>query len=554
MTKKQTTIITFLSIVAFILAFLVTNNLWFRLDLTKTRAHTISKVTRNLHAEIEDYVNITYYLSDKLRSTIPVAGEIEDMLREIAAYSKGKIRVRTSDPLKADLSARVEELGLQPRQVQTVEQDQASFVTVYSGIVIEYLDKTEVLPWVISTDTLEYDITSRVRALVSDSERRIGVIVGDSFRQWREDFSILQRTLSDAGYAVRLIAAGEEIPDNLPALFVFGGVEDLDDWALYRIDRYIQIGGRVLFAVKGIFVDTVSGSIEARNQNDIGLLQMIASYGVIVRPELVLDRSALNLQYQRQLPTGAVQFRIIRYPLWIGVLQNNGNSEHPVSAGFSGLDLYWASPLELAAPASVTAATLFTSTTEAWIMKEQFNTSPETPAYLFETDAAETRGTKILGASLTGEFPSFFRGSPKPSPSGTSGEELQGSSLPDMPNAARASRIIVIGDTDFATNMMNATNAAQNLDFLLSAADWLASDDDIITIRNRQPNAGRLDKITDPDNRAAVMRFVQIVNTALIPLAVIAAGLLLSRRRKIRSRRTSCASAAKNSKENIDAV
>jgi ABC-type uncharacterized transport system involved in gliding motility auxiliary subunit len=386
------------------------------------------------------------------------------------------------------------------------------------------------LPWVISTDTLEYDLVSRIRSMVMDTERRVGVIVGDGFRQWREDFGYLARTLAEAGYATRLISAGDEIPDTLPALFVLGGVEDLDDWALYRIDRYIQQGGRVLFAVKGVYIDTVQGTIDARPQNDMGLLAMLASYGAIVRPELALDRNALTLQYQTRMPSGAIQYRIVRYPFWIGVMQENGNPQHPVSARFSGVDLYWASPIELRGSDNVEAVPLFTSTSQAWLMTGEFYTNPEI-TYLFERDAPDTKGVKILGASLSGEFPSFFKGAAKPVREGSEEE------LPDMPQFTGQARIIVVGDTDFATNMISASNASHNLDFLLRAADWLASDDDIITIRSKQPHIGRLDRIVDGDKRSAAIRFAQIVNIVLIPLLVIAGGLLLARQRRLRSQK-----------------
>jgi len=529
MTKRQTAIITSLSVIAFILAIMTSGRLWFRLDLTKNRAYTISKVSRNLYRELPDPVNITYYLSDRLKTVIPAPQEIEDTLREYAAYSRGKIILAVRDPVKSNLSAVVEELGLQPRQVQIVDKDQDSLVTVYSGIVIEYLDKAEVLPWVVTTDTLEYDLTSRIRSMVTDSERVIGVITGDSFRQWNEDFSYLNNTLTSAGFKVRQIFPGDEIPDNLPALFVFGGAEELDEWALYRIDRYIQLGGKVLFAIKGIFIDTMYGSLEARRLEDRGLLDMIASYGVIIRPELVLDRSALTLQYQTRTQSGGVQYRIVRYPLWIGVLGENGNAQHPVSANFQGLDLFWPSPLELHSISNVESAVLFTSSSEAWLMRETLNTNPEIP-YMMETEAAETKGTKILGASLSGVFPSFFRGADKPVREGSEEE------LPDMPRQAALSRLIVIGDTDFATNIINATRAVHNLDFLLRSADWLASDDDIVGIRNRQPQAGRFDKIADINRRIAAMKFSEILNVGLIPVFVIVSGLFISSRRRRRSR------------------
>ena len=545
MTKKQTTIITALSITAFILALLVSGRLWLRLDLTKNKAYTISKVSRNLHTEIPEPVNITYYLSDKLRTVVPAPGEIEDTLREYAAYSRGKIRVTVRDPVKAGLSRMMEEIGLFPMEIQTVEQDQASFITVFSGIVIEYLDRIETLPWVISTDTLEYDLTSRIRAMASDTQRQIGVIAGDSYRQWdEENFGYLNRSLSNAGFRVRVISPGDEIPDTLAGLFVIGGVEDLDDWALYRIDRYIQLGGKVMFAVKGVYVDTVYGSLEARHQRDNGLLDMIASYGVTIRPELVLDRNALTLPYQVNTPYGGVQAgRARNYSLWISVLEENGNPQHPVSSGFTGLHLYWASPLELHESPAVEATPLFTTTKEAWLMRENFYTNPMV-MYMLELEVSETKGTKILGASLAGEFPSFFRGAEKPVREGSEEE------LPDLPQRASPSRLIVIGEADFTTNLISATQAAQNLDFLTRAADWLVNDDDIIGIRNRQPQAGRFDKILDPGRRLSAMRFSQIFNVGIVPLFVIAAGLIAASRRKARSRNREI-SIAKESRDDV---
>ena len=527
MMKKQAIIITALTICVFVLALLVSQRLWFRLDMTANNIHTISRVSRNLHAEIPDQVTITYFVSDRLRTIHPVIREIEDMLREYAAFSRGRIRVSVRDPARAGVTTMIEELGLIPRQIQIMDRDQASFATVYTGIVIEYMGNIEIIPWVISTATLEYDLTSRIRSMVRETERRIGVLVGDSFRSWNDDFGFMSQALSGAGYDVRLFFPGEEIPDTLPSLIVLGGAEDLDEFALFQIDRFIQIGGRVMFAVSGVYVDTVHGSVEARRLNDRGLLAMIASYGVTIRPELALDITALPLQFQTRSITGAGQFRVIRYPHWMSVLGESGNPEHPVSANFAGLDLFWPSPLDLHPGGNIEAAALFTSTPHAWSMREPFHTNPE-QAFLFEIGADETRGTKILGASLSGIFPSFFQGTMP------AGESWFGQ-LPAMPENASPSRIIVVGDTNFATNIISVSGAVQNLDFFIQIADWLGHDDDIIGIRNRQAMIGRLDRIVDPGQRITAMMFAQILNVVIVPLAVIIAGVVLSFRRRSRS-------------------
>jgi len=537
MTKKQTTTISILILIIIALCVMVSRRLWFRLDLTKGKSYTISAVSRNLHNEIPDQIRITYYLSDKLKSIHPLPGEIEDLLREYAGFSRGKIQLLIRDPAKAKLTGQVEQLGILPQQIQTVEQDQASVITVYTGIVIEYLDQMNVLPVVFSLETLEYDLTSRIRAMVRGSSRLLGVIVGDNPRRWDENYRQLQNAYTQAGYQIRLISDGQDIPDTLPALLVLGGVESLDETALYRIERYIRNGGKVLFTVKGINID-LEGGLEARLLNDGGLLDMLTAYGVTVLPQIVMDKSSLTMQYQTRSPNGVTLVRITRNPQWIRVLAEGGNPGHPVTARFNGLDLYWASPLRLNAPPGVEADYLFTSTADAWSMKEPFNTNPEVP-YLFERDAADTRGKKILGASLAGTFPSWFAGKSKPEPE-------DGSELADMPLQAKPARIIVIGETDFATSFINVSNGQRNLDFLVQTADWLCNDDDIIGIRSRVSGSGRLDKIIEPAKKASAMRLAKVVNVYIVPLLVILAGILLALRRraeanaKVRENADSC--------------
>lgn len=524
MNRKQSAILTVLTIAAFALAFLVSQRVFFRLDLTKNRAYTISDVSRRLYTEIPDQVRITYFISDKLASIHPLPGEITDLLREYAAYSRGRIQVTLRDPVKANMVEAVESLGITGQQIETVEQDQASIATVYTGILIEYLDMMEVLPTVFSLDTLEYDLTSRIRAMIRGTEREAGILVGDSQKQWARDYSYLDRAMTGSGYKLRVIVPTDIIPPSLPMLLVFGGVEDLDDWDLYRIDHYIQSGGKVFFAVETAAVDMEYGA-NVRLLEDRGLLAMLSSYGARVKPALALDRAALTLPFQSAGPGGQTQIRFVRYPFFISVLNQFGNPRHPVTSGFNGIDVFWASPIELVPVEGVEETTLFTTTPDAWLQTENFSINPD-QSYGFNLEEEATLGTKILGAALTGKFPSWFKGKPKPAREGVDDE------LPDMPAEAGDSRIVVIGDTDFGSAYIQYTRSQQNLDFFIKAVDWLGNDDDIIGIRSREASSGRLDKITDGEKRAAAMVFARILNVVFIPLAVIVLGLLIALRRR----------------------
>jgi ABC-type uncharacterized transport system involved in gliding motility auxiliary subunit len=530
MTRKQAALLSLLSLALIFLGLLLSRRFWFRLDLTQGKAHTISDVSRNLHAEIPEPVSITYYVSRRLSAAHPLPGEVEDLLREYVSWSRGKIRLIIRDPAAAGMEEEIESLGIEPRQIEIVERDQATVATVYSGIVIEYLDSLELLPAVFSPDTLEYDITSRIRSLVRGLERQIGVLPGDGFRGWNDQYRLLNQALVRAAYRVRLLSAGEEIPEALPLLLVLGGAEDLDEWALYRIDRYIQGGGRVLFALEGVFVDS-EGSLQARTMMDQGLIAMVSFYGATVKQELTLDRTALTLEYQMQGPNGALQIRRVPYPHWIGVLRENASPSHPAAARFGGLDLFWPGYIELNPPGGVEAESLFTTSAESWVQRENFATNPELPA-LMEASGDDPRGKRILAAALTGIFPSWFEGVPKPRREGSAEE------LPDMPPSPAPSRILVIADTDLATDLIWYTQSERNLDFILQAADWLGNDDDLIGIRNRRLRTGRLDRIADPVKRAALMDLARLINIILIPLGIAAAGILLRWKRRAAGERS----------------
>ena len=205
MTRKQAVTLCFLTIIVLVLGFMVSRKFWFRLDLTKNKAYTISQVSRNLFTEIDDQVQITFYLSDRLKAIHPLPGEIEDLLREYAAYSRGKIQITVTDPVKANLMETIGEIGIQAQQIQTMGQDQAGIITVYCGITIEYLDQIEVLPVVFSLTTLEYDLTSRIRYMIRGNVRQAGFLVTDNTGNWSEEYGYLYSAFSQAGYRLRLV-------------------------------------------------------------------------------------------------------------------------------------------------------------------------------------------------------------------------------------------------------------------------------------------------------------------------------------------------------------
>ncbi|MDR1506611.1 MAG: GldG family protein [Treponema sp.] len=520
--KQQGVIVTVLSVGIMILLLLVSGRIWRRLDISSGRASTLSPVSRNLYREITETVRITYYCSGKLQSIDPAPGEISDLLKEYAARSRGKILVTFRDP-SGGFSRDAERFGLMPQSLPNVGSDELSLTTVYSGIVIEYLNRAEVVPWIFGIDTLEYDITSRIRSLAAGNSRELGILAPDPRKDLSEYYGPLNQILSQSGFSVLPLYPGDEIPDTLPALFVLGGVETLDRYSLYHIDRYIQLGGRVLFSVESVDVD-FAYNWDARLMQDRGLLSMISFYGATVGQSVVMDPASLELSYRDSSGRPVMQ----RYPFWVAVQEENGNRDSIVTSGFGGADLFWASPLTFTLPESgaVTGEVLFSSSPQAFLMTKDFLVRPDS-GYAFAAEETETKGGKILAVSLAGIFPGWFSGLEKPDEEGRP-------PLPDMPSRPKESRIIVVGDSDAAGIITQYTysQSMRNFEFMRKAADWLRNDDDVVGIRNRQSGAGRLDRIADPAERLGTMRFARILNVVFIPLGIIIFGILRAFKRR----------------------
>jgi ABC-type uncharacterized transport system involved in gliding motility auxiliary subunit len=330
-----------------------------------------------------------------------------------------------------------------------------------------------------------------------------------------------------SGYKLEPISLEAALPENASALFVIGGAGAIGDRMLYQIDRYIQNGGKIYFAVNSIDID-MSYSLAARKLEDKGLLAMLKSYGVEVSPALVLDAASQSVF------TGTTIFPQ-PYPFYARILPEDGNGDHPLTAIFPGADVYWANPLVLKAPSGIEAVPLWTTTDNAWLVTKDFALDPSQAA-MFASEYDATKGKKVLAAALSGEFPSYWRDKPKPAGGGD-----ESGDLPDMPAKAAPSRIIVVGNAgsgydfsmgniDFLSNSFSPEQP--NLEFIIKTANWLENDDDVIAIRNRAPFSGKLDKISDPADRAAAFSLARFVSMILIPAVVLVLGIALSYRRK----------------------
>jgi ABC-type uncharacterized transport system involved in gliding motility auxiliary subunit len=85
-------------------------------------------------------------------------------------------------------------------------------------------------------------------------------------------------------------------------------------------------------------------------------------------------------------------------------------------------------------------------------------------------------------------------------------------------NSENEARLVIIGDAGFVTNQ-NASPQMANLDLFLNAVNWLTEEEELISIRPKQPENRRL-FLT-----ATQVNMTLLTSVIIIPLAVFAVGV-----------------------------
>ena len=519
---RKNEIITLLLVAGILtMAVLISSLLFYRFDLTENKIYTVSPVSRSVARDIPERLTISYYLSDELRDRFVETQQIADLIYQYAAYSRGRISVEVVDPNVAGVTTDIEILGITPRQIQVIEENQQSVAVVYSGVVISYLDRTEIIPFVLTPSAIEYEVTTAIRNVVSQRETNIGIVIGNSQRTIERDYQQITRSLRQS-YSVEVIGIGDNIPSNIATLVVLGA-DSLDEYSLFPIDQHIMRGGGALFAVDGTTVSLEAGLDVQPIDEDAPIIPLLENYGARLRRALALDSNHLRIPVQQQSGGGFIIQQFYPYPFWVQVFEDSVNSTHPVTARFAGADFYWASPLEILDEERV--ETLISTSPNGFIQMPPFNVDPTVASTLPITDTSE-RGAYPLVISINPPFESFYDEIPT-----RPGEEPIWTELVESGDSGR---VVVVGDSDIVSSFVQFSNSVQNFTFAENLISWLANDEDLIDIRTRSTRNQRLSAIEDEDRRSFIAGFAAFINIYFIPLLVIGYGIFrMARKRRL---------------------
>ena len=224
--------------------------------------------------------------------------------------------------------------GIQPVQLQVLENDKFEVKRVYMGMVLLYGDKREVLPVIQTTTGLEYEITTRIKKMVDENRSVVGVANTGTSAPAMERVTARLRE----AYDVRSVFLGAGVPEDIEMLLVNGVVDSLSEDALGALKNYINKGGNLFLAQSKI-----NGDLQAQRGTPIqsNIFEVLEPFGVSMADNLVMDRICGTVTVSQQ--RGFLRFNsAVEYPFF-PVLQSF--PDHEIVSGLEQVQMLFSSEI-----------------------------------------------------------------------------------------------------------------------------------------------------------------------------------------------------------------
>ena len=171
--KKIAKFVIYLVVVVLVNVAAVT--LFLRFDVTENRVYSISAASRQVVKTLTEPLTINVFFTRNLPA--PHNGTeryLRDLLEEYSIYANRYFNYRfyNVSAEEGDVGAIArsnQELarsyGINPIQIQVIDEDQVKFQQAYMGLVILHADLIERIPTITATDQLEYQLTTAIMKL-----------------------------------------------------------------------------------------------------------------------------------------------------------------------------------------------------------------------------------------------------------------------------------------------------------------------------------------------------------------------------------------------------
>ena len=483
-------IVVALAIVA--LGNVVSRSFFFRVDLTENQIYSLSPSSKVIIEKIDDFLTAKVYFSENLPGQYGNTQRyLQDILEEYAAYSDGNFRFEFYRPDNAEkLALEAQKSGIQPVQLQVLQNDKFEVKRVYMGLVLLYGDKREVLPVIQTTTGLEYEVTTKIKKLVDDNRPVVGIASTGGSPPAMERVNAQLRE----AYDVRTVFLGAGVPDDISMMLMSGITDSLSEDALAALKGYVKRGGNLLLAQNKVRGDLQSQRGDLIKSN---VFEVLEPFGVSISDNLVMDKQCGTITVSQQ--RGFLRFNsAMEYPFF-PVLQSF--PDHEIVNGLEHVQMLFSSEIVYdSADSTSHIEPLLVTSDNSGALAGYINLNPvQNQAF-----ASLNEPGKVVGVYATAASDS-------------------------MENVL--SQLILVSSSDFLIDS-GGGQVQPNGIFVMNAVDVLIGDRDLVALRSREITTRPLQVIDDGTRTTA-----KTLNILLPALLVICYGLFQWRLEVARAKR-----------------
>lgn len=504
--------VSFFTVLIFVFLYTDNSRIYKRFDFTKDRQFSISAHTKKILDSADEPVRITYYRSKELIPRYPEVKDVYDYLKICASENKN-IFLTLADADKKENQDILTNLNVAPQQIQSVNNNKIEYIKVYSAVVIEYLGKKEVLPFVLSTASLEFELALRFESLIKNKNHSVYILCGNEYNS--NDYSYMQLLFNSSNiqcYPIEkesLVYIQDQLELEIP-LIIFG-TEGLSFDQSAVIEKFILKGGKVLLATSQYSVNINGDWSITKNENDT-FIPVLEKWGIKFEDKIVNDLSNVRISFystdNNNSLNDSAQYEYVNYPQWISVL--------PQKNVPNGITLFWASPVTQ----NKSLIPVCKSSSMSWTVSEFSKTVQEQTGLLYVTNPFEVekapvsdplfkKEQSVLAAKLQDKITGLYNFETNENPN-----------------------VIILADQYFALNILLELSGGQmsdfrNIDFILSMILELNKEDELLKIQYGGIKNKSLYKITDAVkfNKAKTNVFITVF--AVIPGMILISGITI---------------------------
>ena len=539
----------FVVYIAFILVVaLVSENHFFRIDLTFEKRYTLSSKTKELLKMIHTPVEAEILLAGDLPpGLIRLQSAALEKLRDLKIFCDQPFDIHTTDPFEvADRKKYFENLlarGIAPVNHRISTDRGVTTKTVFPIIILRAagnelaINLLKIDPFlgdeeniINSVELLEYEFARGLKLLFMEKKENLAFMTGHNELEEVQlhDISV---TLSE-NFDIHRITPVDllSFPDSFKTLIIANPTKPFPEKDKFAIDQYLMRGGRILWLIDPVSVslDSLSGGMSTLAfPRDLNLGDQLFHYGLRINSNLVQDVECQQIKVNTALEGQPAKYSMA--PWYFSPLLAPSQN-HPIGKNVNRVLSEFVSSIDLVGEdKSVKSTVILTSSPYA-----RSNQSPMI-VNLAMIDAPPARNLFNkqfipIGALFEGKFTSVFKNRMI--------QELEiapGTTL--IPESA-PTKMIFISDGGLIANKVSYSSGKYiplslgydkvsnitfgNKEFLVNAVNYLCDDSGLMELRSRSMMMRLLDKVKMREQKL----FWQFINVVLPVLIVLAGGLI----------------------------